>query len=48
MVDTEQLQESLAQDLCAGDGVQGTWRGAQAAHQAVNTAGAIPSQLCLM
>lgn len=26
MVDTKQLQETLAQDLCAGDGAQGTWR----------------------
>lgn len=35
MVDTKQLQETLAQDLRAGDGVQGPWRGAQAAHQGV-------------
>lgn len=33
IVDTKLLQETLAQDLHAGDGVQGTWRGAQAAHQ---------------
>lgn len=35
MVDTKQLQETLAQDLCAGDGVQGSQRGAQAPQQGV-------------